>query len=89
MTTVVTGMKIKQLQLSEAKTALSAAVDDSVRGRACVISRHGKPEASCSATSNGSGFRACRPFGRLSMAWPEMKSDLPKRHRGALRNTNL
>ena len=33
------------LQLRETTTALSAAVDDSVRGRACVISRHGKPEA--------------------------------------------
>jgi hypothetical protein len=40
------GMKIKQLQLSEAKTALSAAVDDSVLGRACVITRDGRPEAS-------------------------------------------
>jgi len=42
MTTVVT---LKEIQLRDTKAALSAVVDDALRGAPCVITRHGRREA--------------------------------------------
>jgi antitoxin Phd len=42
MTTVVI---LKEIQLKDAKALLSAVVDDVLRGRPCVITRHGRREA--------------------------------------------
>jgi hypothetical protein len=46
MTTVVTNSSIgvmRNIQLRDAKAALSAVVDDAAHGNASVITRHGKP----------------------------------------------
>ena len=43
MTTMVT--RLKEIQLRDAKAMLSAVVDDAIRGKPSVITRHGKKEA--------------------------------------------
>ena len=89
MTTVVTGMKIKKLQLRDAKAGLSAAVDDAARGQTCVITRHGKPEAVLLGYEQWKRLSQVPSFGRLLMALPASRGDLPKRSRGTLRATKF
>jgi prevent-host-death family protein len=78
-------MKTRQLQLREAKATLSAAVDDAVRGEACVITRHGRPEAVIIGYQQWKRLSRVPSFGRLLMAAPLAKDDLPARRRSGLR----
>ena len=38
-------LRMRKIQLREAKARLSAVIDAAVRGRPAVITRHGKPQA--------------------------------------------
>jgi antitoxin Phd len=78
MTTVVT---LKEIQLRDAKAALSAVVDDAVRGAPCVITRHGRREAVLISYEEWEKLSRVPSFGRLLMSAPLEKGDLPKRNR--------
>jgi antitoxin Phd len=78
MTTVVT---LKEIPLRHAKAALSAVVDDAVRGAPCVITRHGRREAVLIAYEEWERLSNVPSFGRLLMTAPLEDGDLPKRNR--------
>ena len=86
MTTVVT---LKEIQLRDAKAALSAVVDDAVRGEPYVITRHGRREAVLIAYEEWEKLSNVPSFGRLLMSVPLDKGDLPKRNRGPARRVRL
>ena len=86
MTTVVT---LKEIQLRDAKAALSALVDDAVRGAPYVITRHGRREAVLIAYEEWEKLSNVPSFGRLLMSAPLDKGDLPKRNRGPARRVRL
>jgi antitoxin Phd len=86
MTTVVT---LKEIQLRDAKAALSAVVDDAVRGAPYVITRHGRREAVLIAYEEWEKLSHVPSFGRLLMSAPLDKGDLPKRNRGPARRVRL
>ena len=82
-------MKTKELQLKDAKATLSAAVDEVSRGQAYVITRHGRPEAVLLGYRYFKRLSRVPSFGRLLMAAPVAKEDLPRRNRGPLRRVKL
>lgn len=83
-------MKTKQLQLKDAKASLSAAVDEAMRGRTYVITRHGRPEAVLVGYRQWKRLSRVPSFGRLLMAAPVAKGGyLPQRNRGLLREAKL
>ena len=82
-------MKVKEIQLREAKATLSAVMDDAVRGQAWVITRHGKPEAVLLGYSEWKRLSRVPSFGRLLMTAPFAKLDLPWRRRSGLRTADL
>jgi len=82
-------MKTKELQLKDAKATLSAAVDEVSRGQAYVITRHGRPEAVLLGYRYWKRLSRVPSFGRLLMAAPVAKDDLPRRNRGPLRRVKL
>lgn len=69
---------MKQVQLREAKATLSAVVDDAVRGRPCLITRHGRPEAVIVSYEEWRRLSRVPSFGRLSMAAPIEDGEVPK-----------
>ena len=77
MVTMVVTMRT--LQLREAKARLSAAVDAAIRGEACVITRHGRRTAVVVGYGEWERLSHVPSFGRLLMAAPFTKGDLPKR----------
>ncbi|HVA32643.1 MAG TPA: type II toxin-antitoxin system prevent-host-death family antitoxin [Candidatus Baltobacteraceae bacterium] len=87
MTTVVT--KLREIQLRDAKATLSAAVDDAIRGKPCVITRHGRREAVLLGYEDWERLSQVPSFGRLLMSAPLAGKDLPKRSRASLRNIKL
>ena len=86
MTTVVT---LKEIQLRDAKAALSAVVDDAVRGAASVITRHGRREAVLIGYEEWEKLSRVPSFGRLLMSAPLEMGDLPKRSRKPARRVRL
>jgi len=82
-------MRTRKLQLKDAKATLSAAVDDAVRGQACVITRHGRPQAVLLGYRQWQRLSRVPSFGRLLMAAPLGKDDLPRRNRRPLRDAKL
>jgi antitoxin Phd len=86
MTTVVT---LKEIQLRNAKAALSAIVDDAVRGTPYIITRHGRREAVLVAYEEWEKLSQVPSFGRLLMSAPLEKGDLPKRNRKPARRIRL
>jgi len=80
---------MKRLQLRDAKAALSAVVDDAVRGRPCIITRHGRPDAVVIGYEDWERLSNVPAFGRLLMAAPLRKGDLPRRSRRPLRDVGL
>jgi len=80
---------MRKIQLKDAKARLSSVINDAVRGRAAVITRHGKPEAVVL------GFREWEPlakvpsFGQLLMSAPIKPGDLPRRSRSPIRGVKL
>jgi antitoxin Phd len=86
MTTVVT---LKEIQLRDAKAALSAVVDDAVRAASYVITCHGRREAVLIAYEEWEKLSRVPSFGRLLMSAPLEKGDPPKRNRGPARRVRL
>jgi prevent-host-death family protein len=80
---------MRKIQLKDAKANLSAVVDQATRGKASVITRHGKPQAVVLGFAEWQRLSSVPSFGRLLMAAPLESSDLPERNRAPLRGTGL
>jgi antitoxin Phd len=73
---------MQEIQLREAKATLSAVVDEAVRGRPSVITRHGKKAAVVLGFAEWERLATVPSFGRLLMAAPLEAGDLPERKSG-------
>jgi antitoxin Phd len=80
---------MRKIQLKDAKANLSAVVDQATRGKASVITRHGKPQAVIVGFAEWQQLSSVPSFGRLLMAAPLEPSDLPKRNRAPSRDAGL
>ena len=80
---------MKNIQLRDAKANLSAVVDDATEGKPSVITRHGKPEAVVVGYEEWKKLSSAPSFGRLLMAAPAERDDLPARNRKPLRSTRI
>ena len=80
---------MRKIQLREAKANLSAVVDDAVRGKPAVITRHGKPEAVVLSFKDWERLSQVPSFGQLLMAAPIAPDDLPLRDPTPPRLANL
>jgi prevent-host-death family protein len=92
MTTVVTfdgGVIMREIQLRDAKSGLSALVDAAVGGEQAVITRHGKREAVILSYQEWQRLSQVPSFGRLLMAAPLTPDDLPPRDTTPLRQTEF
>ena len=87
MTTMVTNPK--EIQLRDAKAALSAVVDDAVRGEPSIITRHGRREAVLVGYEDWQRLTQVPSFGRLLMSAPIDEGDLPKRDRTPPRRVRI
>lgn len=80
---------MRKLQLRDAKANLSAVVDEAVRGKPAVITRHGRPEAVILSFAEWNRLSHVPSFGRLLMAAPLGADDLAKRDRTPIRRSGL
>ena len=77
---------MKKIQLKDAKAKLSTVIDDAVRGKPSIITRHGKREAVLISYEEWERLSQVPSFGRLLMAAPLGSDDLPVRSNAALRD---
>src|SRR5262245_35424765 len=77
---------VKELQLKDAKASLSAVVDDAVRGKPSIITRHGKPEAIVLGMKDWERLSRVPSLARLLMSAPIEKGDLPPRSKSPMRH---
>ncbi len=80
---------MREIQLRDAKASLSAVVDDAVGGKPAIITRHGKREAVVLGFKEWQRLSQVPSFGRLLMAAPIERGDLPERTRAPLRKAGL
>jgi antitoxin Phd len=80
---------MRKIQLKDAKAKLSAVVDQAIRGKPCVITRHGKPEAVVLGFADWERLSNVPSFGTLLMAAPLEPSDLPDRNSKPMRDSGL
>jgi len=80
---------MREIQLRDAKASLSAVVDEAMRGKPAVITRHGKPQAVILSYEEWERLSQVPSFGRLLMAMPGTADDLPERERTPMRATDL
>jgi len=80
---------MREIQLRDAKSGLSALVDDVVSGKPAVITRHGKREAVILSYQEWQRLSQVPSFGRLLMAAPLAPDDLPTREATSLRQTDF
>ena len=80
---------MREIQLREAKASLSSVVDDAVRGKPAIITRHGKREAVVLSFKDWQRLSRVPSFGRLLMAAPITARDLPRRNRTPGRTADL
>ena len=80
---------MRKIQLKDAKTSLSAVVDQAMRGKPSVITRHGKPEAVVLGFADWQRLSRVPSFGRLLMSAPLEPGDVPERDRAPLRDAGL
>jgi len=80
---------MRKIQLRDAKAGLSAVVDQAIRGKPSIITRHGKPEAVVLGFDDWERLSQVPSFGRLLMSAPLEPKDLPKRSPSRLRNARL
>jgi antitoxin Phd len=80
---------MREIQLRHAKTALSAVVDDAVRGEPSIITRHGRPQAVVLGFEDWQRLANVPSFGRLLMSTPLAPGDLPERDGSPLREVDL
>jgi antitoxin Phd len=79
---------MRKIQLKDAKAKLSTVVDDAVRGKPSVITRHGKREAVVLSYSDWERLSQVPSFGRLLMSAALEDSDLPRRSKTPLRTAD-
>jgi antitoxin Phd len=77
---------MRKTQLKDAKANLSAVVDQAMRGKPSVITRHGKPEAVVLGFAEWERLSNVPSFGRLLMAAPLDERDLPDPDRRPMRD---
>ena len=80
---------VRKIQLRDAKAGLSAVVDEAMRGKPAVITRHGKPQAVVVSYEEWERLSTVPSLGRLLMAAPLLSDDLAKRGRSGLRTPKL
>jgi antitoxin Phd len=80
---------VREIQFRDAKATLSAVVDEAMRGRPAVITRHGKRQVVVVSYEEWERLSHVPTFGRLLMAAPLTGSDMPDRNRSGIRKTNL
>jgi antitoxin Phd len=80
---------MREIQLRDAKATLSAVVDDAVRGKPSIITRHGKRQAVVLGFEDWQRLSSVPSFGRLLMSAPVAPGDLPERDRSPMREIEL
>jgi antitoxin Phd len=80
---------MKEIQLRDAKANLSAVVDEAMRGKPAVITRHGKRQAVVVSYEEWERLSHVPTFGRLLMAAPLDADDLPNRNSSGPRTADL
>ncbi|ABE40304.1 type II toxin-antitoxin system Phd/YefM family antitoxin [Rhodopseudomonas palustris] len=80
---------MREIQLRDAKSGLSALVDDAVSGEPAIITRHGKREAVLLSYREWERLSQIPSFGRLLMAAPLAPEDLPPRDAAPPRQTEF
>jgi prevent-host-death family protein len=70
-----------EIQLKDAKAALSAVVDKAVAGEPSVITRHGRKEAVVLSFQEYERLARVPSFGELLALFPGGPADLPERRR--------
>lgn len=80
---------MREIQLRDAKARLSSVVDEAVRGKPAVITRHGKRQAVILGFEEWRRLSQVPSFGRLLMSAPIDQDDLPKRDRRPPRTAGL
>ncbi|UPJ46213.1 type II toxin-antitoxin system Phd/YefM family antitoxin [Bradyrhizobium sp. 200] len=80
---------MKEIQLRDAKASLSAVVDEAMRGKPAVITRHGKRQAVVVSYEEWERLSHVPTFGRLLMAAPLVADDLPNRNSSGPRTADL
>lgn len=80
---------MRKLQLKDAKARFSSVVDDAIRGKPSVITRHGKREAVLLSYDEWERLSRIPSFGRLLMSAPTGKDDVPARSNAPLRDAEL
>ena len=79
---------MQEIQLRDAKAALSAVVDQARQGEPSIITRHGRPEAVILSFEEWQRLSQVPSFGRLLMEAHLDPEDLPER-RWSLRENDL
>ena len=80
---------MREIQLRDAKASLSAVVDEAMRGKPAVITRHGKRQVVVVSYKEWERLSHVPTFGRLLMAAPLAADDLPRRNRSPVRKSDL
>ncbi|CAN7662178.1 type II toxin-antitoxin system Phd/YefM family antitoxin [Rhizobium sp. LjRoot30] len=70
---------MREIQLKDAKATLSAVVDDAVKGKAAIITRHGQRTAVVISYEEYEKLKKVPSFGWLLANAPLEEDDLPER----------
>ena len=76
---------MRKIQFKDATAKLSKFIDDAVRGKPSIITRHGKREAVLLSYEEWQRLADVPSFGRLLMAAPVDGEELPARSKLGLR----
>ena len=80
---------MRKIQLKDAKAKFSTVVDEALRGKPSVITRHGRREAVVLSYADWERLSQVPSFGRLLMSVPLEASDLPPRSKVPARVADL
>jgi antitoxin Phd len=80
---------MREIQLRDAKASLSALVDEAMRGKPAVITRHGKRQVVVVSYEEWERLSHVPTFGRLLMAAPLTTDQQPSRNSSGLRKADL
>ena len=80
---------MRKIQLKDAKAKLSTVVDEAVRGKPSIITRHGKREAVLLSYEEWERLSQVPSFGRLLMAAPFVEDDMAVRSNAPARDAGL
>jgi antitoxin Phd len=80
---------MRKVQLKDARAKLSGVVDNAVRGKPSVITRHGKPVAVVLGFAEWERLSNVPSFGRLLTSAPFEPEDLAARDQAPMRDAEL